>query len=105
MLAFSCGVQGKWEESETIFPPIAFTKGIPDIRPFHGLYALSMVHFNNSDYKTATKYCKRAARGHRRLLGSSTLSISIACIPLRLFMIQEVTLCLRRAVALSFRVV
>jgi tetratricopeptide (TPR) repeat protein len=69
MLAFSCGLQGKWEESETIFPPIAFTKGIPDIRPFHGLYALSMVHFNNGDYETATKYCKRAAGGYRRLLG------------------------------------
>jgi len=69
MLAFSCGLQGKWEEPETIFPPIAFTKGIPDIRPFHGLYALSMVHFNNGDYETATKYCKRAAGGYRRLLG------------------------------------
>jgi tetratricopeptide (TPR) repeat protein len=69
MLAFSCGLQGKWEESETIFPPLAFTKGIPDIRPFHGLYALSMVHFSNGDYETATKYCKRAVGGYRRLLG------------------------------------
>jgi tetratricopeptide (TPR) repeat protein len=71
MLAFSCGLQGKWDEPETIFPPIAFARGIPDIRPFHGLYAMSMVHFNNGDYDTATKYCKRAVGGYRRLLGKS----------------------------------
>ena len=71
MLAFSCGLQGRWEESETTFPPIAFARGIPDIRPFHGIYALSMVHFNNGDYDTATKYCKRAVGGYRRLLGKS----------------------------------
>jgi tetratricopeptide (TPR) repeat protein len=71
MLAFSCGLQGKWEESETTFPPIAFARGIPDIRPFHGLYALSMVHSNNGNYDTAIKYCKRAVGGYRRLLGKS----------------------------------
>jgi tetratricopeptide (TPR) repeat protein len=71
MLAFSCALQGKWDESETVFPPIAFARGVRDIRPFHGLYALSMVHFNKGDYDTATKYCKRAVGGYRRLLGKS----------------------------------
>jgi hypothetical protein len=72
ILAFSCGFQTKWEEAETLLLPIATTKGITDIRSFHGLQALALFHLTKSNYETAIKYCKRAITGFGKLLGKTS---------------------------------
>jgi roadblock/LC7 domain-containing protein len=72
MLAFSCGLQTKWEEAETLLLPIAMTKGIADFRSFHGLQALALFHLTKSNYEMAIKYCKRAIDGFGKLFGKTS---------------------------------
>lgn len=71
LLGFSSALQGNWAEAEALFVSVAFTKGIKNVQAFHGVYASSLSHFSKDNYDMATRLCKRAAGGYRKLLGRS----------------------------------
>lgn len=72
MLASICGLQGKWDDAESILVPIAMAKGTAETMAFHGMHALAMVHLEKSEHDIAVKYCKRAVSGNRKLWGKKS---------------------------------
>jgi len=68
-LAYSCGLQNKWDDMESIIVPLAAGAVNGDIMAVHALHTLAIVRHERKDYDTAIRYCKRAIVNKRKILG------------------------------------
>jgi Tfp pilus assembly protein PilF len=73
-LAYACLHQKKWADAEAILVPIAMERTLTDIAVYLALHALALEHMHNTDFAKASRYCKQALWGKRKILGKQNPS-------------------------------